>query len=147
MNELAGLTSGTVTELTREQIARLEAELRLLPQIEPPVRHFFARGLYGREMFMPAGSLVIGGIHLVEHICMVLGDVSVYTAGQGLVRIAGCETFVSPAGGKRALLAHTDTWFTTIHANMDDERDVVALEARFIAPNFEALDAAQGTLQ
>jgi len=147
MNELAGLTSGTVTELTREAIMRLEAELRLLPQIDPPVRHFFASGLYGREMFMPAGSLVIGGIHLVEHICMVLGDVSVFTAGQGLVRISGCETFVSPAGAKRALMAHAGTWFTTIHANHDDERDIAVLEARFIAPSFEALDAARGTVQ
>jgi hypothetical protein len=141
MNDLAGITSGAVTNLSRAQILRLQDEVMRLSQIEPPTRHFFAPGLYGREMFAPAGSIVVGKIHRLDHMCVVLGDISVFSVDAGLRRITGCETFISRAGTKRALLAHADTWWTTFHPNPDDERDLERLEQRLIAPDFEALDA------
>lgn len=127
--------------VTRERIFDLQAAIAEMPQVECPVRHFFAGGLYAREMFIPAGTCAVGKIHRHDQITMVLGDITIVTPGQEPVRINSCEPFVSPAGIKRAAFAHVDTFITTFHANPDDLRDVDALEAALIAPSFEALEA------
>jgi len=138
-HEVATLIEDT-TPVTRERIFDLQAALAEMPQVECPVRHFFAGGLYAREMFIPAGTCAVGKIHRHDQMTMVLGDVTIVTPGQEPVRIESCEPFVSPAGIKRAAYAHVDSFITTFHANPDDLRDVDAIEAVLIAPSFEALE-------
>lgn len=139
-HEVATLIEDT-TPVTRERVFDLQAALAEMPQVECPVRHFFAGGLYAREMFIPAGTCAVGKIHRHDQMTMVLGDVTIVTPGQEPVRIESCEPFVSPAGIKRAAYAHVDSFITTFHANPDDLRDVDELEAVLIAPSFEALEA------
>ena len=127
--------------ITRERILSLEAAMEGAPQVECPLRHFFANGLYARELFIPAGTCAVGKIHRHEQMTMVLGDVTIVTPGEEPRRITSCEVFVSPAGIKRAVYAHSDTFFTTFHANPDNLDDVDALEAVLIAPSFAALEA------
>ena len=138
-HEVATLIEDT-TPVTRERIFDLQAALAGMPQVECPVRHFFAGGLYAREMFIPAGTCAVGKIHRHDQMTMVLGDVTIVTPGQEPVRIESCEPFVSPAGIKRAAYAHVDSFITTFHANPDDLRDVDEIEAVLIAPSFEALE-------
>lgn len=138
-HEVATLIEDT-TPVTRERIFDLQACLDAMPQVECPVRHFFAGGLYAREMFIPAGVCVVGKIHRHDQISMVLGDLTIVTPGEEPKRIDSCEPFVSPAGIKRAAYAHVDSFITTFHANPDDLRDVDAIEAVLIAPSFEALE-------
>ena len=46
---------------TYEQIRQLEeAMLAAGETVEPPVEHHWADGVYGREMFIPAGTLLYG---------------------------------------------------------------------------------------
>ena len=59
--------------------------------------------------------------------------------GNGLKRIVGPCTMVSTAGTKRALYAHEDTTWTTIHANPDEERDIEKLEDFIIAKTYDGL--------
>lgn len=138
--DVATLIADTHT-VTRERIFDLQAALAEMPQVECPVRHFFANGLYAREMFIPAGTCAVGKIHRHDQMTMILGDVTIVTPGQEPVRIESCEPFVSPAGIKRAAYAHVDSFITTFHANPDDLRDIDGLEAVLIAPSFEALEA------
>jgi hypothetical protein len=42
------------------KIALLEAETKKHEQIELKIVHYFANGLYAREMHMPSGKLVTG---------------------------------------------------------------------------------------
>ena len=107
----------------RAQIFALQDESAKHPQIECAVRHFHAPGVYCREMHIPAGVCAVGQVHLHAHVNLVLGDISIVTP-EGDQRITGYETFVSPAGTKRAVLAHADTWWTTVHANPDNETDL-----------------------
>lgn len=139
--EIDRLVSGQLTEFSREKILALEAELSKLPQLPPearPVRHIFAPGVYLREIFLPPGACVTGRIHRFDHACMVLGDLTIYSQ-EGLKRITGCETFVSTAGVKRAVFVHAPTWFTTIHPNPTDERDIPTLEAMFTVGDWAQL--------
>lgn len=142
--EIDRLVSGQLTEFSREKILALEAELSKLPQLPPearPVRHIFAPGVYLREIFLPPGACVTGRIHRFDHACMVLGDLTIYSQ-EGLKRITGCETFVSTAGVKRAVFVHAPTWFTTIHPNPTDERDIPTLEAMFTVEDWAQLPGA-----
>lgn len=116
-----------------------EAELKKLPQADCPVRHWFAPGLYMREMLIPAGVCLTGKIHRHEHFCIISqGTLSVHNEDGVKLLTAPC-TFLSHPGVKRVGYAHTDTVFTTIHANPDDERDIETLEKRYVADTYQEL--------
>jgi hypothetical protein len=127
-------------EAMREKVVRLEDEMRKHPQIEIETTHHFAPGIYAREVFIPAGSLVTGKIHRTDHINIVSkGDITVLT-DEGMKRIKAPFTFVASAGTKRAGYAHEDTVWTTVHAS--NETDLDKLEAELISPTFEELPSA-----
>lgn len=130
-----------VTPVTRERILALQELIGQAEQVECPVRHFFANGLYAREMFIPAGVCLVGKIHRHEQIYMVLGDVTIATPGAEPERVNACEPRVAGAGVKRAIYAHADTFFTTFHTNPTNERDLDVIESALIAPSFAMLDA------
>ena len=68
-----------------------------------------------------------------------IGDATIYSKDGGSRRITGCETFVSTAGVERALFAHADTWFTTVHANPTDEHDLDKLREMFVDESYDLL--------
>ncbi len=58
MNELMKLDEvcgDIAAPATREAILTLEAQLSALPQVDIPVIHRFAGGIYAREITIPAG--------------------------------------------------------------------------------------------
>lgn len=125
---------------TRERIARLEEVMRQAPQADFPLKHTFVPGVYAREIFIPKGSCIVGKIHRHEHLNFISsGEVSMLTP-EGIQHIKGPCTMVSKAGTKRALYAHEDTVWTTIHANPDDERDLEKIESYVIAESYELLE-------
>ena len=64
----------------RDRIQSFENALMGMPQVELKVTHYFADGLYAREMFIPKGTMLTGALHLFEHINVCSqGDISVYT--------------------------------------------------------------------
>lgn len=118
-------------EVSRERLVEIERAMTQMPQGHFPVTHHFAPGLYAREVFIPAGSLVTGKIHKY-------GQLNILSAGRVSLLVDGfwrdlCAPFtiVSPPGTKRMLYAHEDTVWTTIHAT--DETDLDIIEAKFIA--------------
>lgn len=117
---------------TRAQIDRLEEELLKHPQVEIPPRHYFAAGLYAREITIPAGTMLTGKIHRTEHLNIISkGDITVWTE-DGMKRLQAPFCLVSRPGTKRVGYAHTDTVWTTIHATT--ETDLEALEHELIEP-------------
>ena len=118
---------------SRAQIQRLEDVMRELPQVEIPPRHYFAAGLYAREITIPAGTVLTGKVHSAEHLNIVSqGDITVWTE-YGMKRVQAPFAMVSRPGTKRVGYAHTDTVWTTIHAT--NETDLEALERELIVPD------------
>lgn len=118
---------------TREQIERLEREIDQLPQIELPVRHYFSPGLYAREMFIPAGTVLTGKVHKTTHMNVIsAGAITVWTE-EGMKLITAPHTFVSYPGTKRAGLTHADTVWTTFHVT--EETDLDKLEEELTEPS------------
>lgn len=107
---------------TRNKVERLETALESFPQVECPVWHHFAPGLYARKMLIPKGTVLTGAVHKTEHLCIVSGDIEV-TTDEGVKRITDAHHILtSKPGAKRAGYAHEDTYWTTVHAT--DETDL-----------------------
>lgn len=133
---------------TRSQIEALEMELARHPQAVIPAVHYFADGIYGREVTIPANTVVTGMVHKTEHINVVSkGEITVWTE-DGMKRLKAPFTFVSRPGTKRAGFTHEETVWTTFHANPTGEKYIPTLEAILaepLRPEFlELLNSQQG---
>ena len=121
----------------RRALYDLQRNLFSMPDIDMPLQHVFAPGIYLRTIFIPAGSVIVGKIHKHQHgNILSQGRVVVFTEFGGVERWTGPVTMVSEAGTKRAVYAETDTYWTTIHQNPTDTRDLAKLEADIIARSY-----------
>lgn len=131
-------TGAPIPQEIRDRILRLEGYMKAMEQVDLPVKHHFAEGQYGREIFIPAGMLVVGKIHKHSHLNIISqGDISVVTEF-GIYRIKAPYTHVSKPGTKRAVFTHADTVWTTVHATK--ETDLEKIEEEVIATSYEAFD-------
>jgi len=122
----------------RQQLYALQEAIGDLPEVDCPLQHTFAPGLYIRTIFIPAGTLIAGKIHKHTHgNVLSMGEVLVITEEGGLERLCGPMTMVSAAGTKRAVRALTDVVWTTMHLNPTNETDLDKIEAEVIAKTFE----------
>ena len=115
------------------QRTKLEAilpELRALPQLDCKEKHYFAPGLYVKEVTMPTGSLVVGKPHKTEHLCVMLqGRMRVKNEAGEVVELVAPTTFVGKPGRKIAYILETVV-FQNIFAT--EETDIKKLELMFI---------------
>lgn len=125
----------------RSKIDALEEQMKgmkTIPIEDLPVRHHFGGGMYAREMFLAAGTIVTGRIKKHEHISVIsLGEV--YEGTENSKRhIKAPFTMVSAPGTKRLVVAVTDTVWTTIHKT--DKTDLDELDKELIAETHAELE-------
>jgi hypothetical protein len=139
--------------LSLAEIERAEAEELRRPQIDIPVLHRFAPGLYLRTVVMPAGARVIGHEHTTEHFNFVLRGRCLVATGDRVEEIVGPCVFPSGAGVRKVLLILEETVWATAHPTT--ETNLVTLEATLIrksptwqrhAAELAALDRAAAAL-
>lgn len=92
---------------------------------------YLAPGIYARELFIPAGTVLAGAKHKTDHLITFSGDITVWHEGH-MVRLTGHHTLTSSAGSQRIGYAHADTVVICILPNPDNETDIRKLEARFV---------------
>jgi len=131
--EITNFSAGWIKQgVSREQIVRLENELRKFEPIEIETTHRFADGVYAREIFIPKGCLLTGKVHKTVHLNIISkGEITVWTE-DGMKRLKAPFSLVSKPGTKRVGFAHEDTVWTTIHGT--HETDLAKLEADLIEP-------------
>lgn len=112
-----------------------DLEQAIVDRCEPAAleeTHHFADGIYGRELFIPAGTVLTGKIHRHSTLNLLIqGDITV-TTPEGMKRIQAPAVFVSAPGAKKAGYAHTDTIWVNVHPTKIT--DLAAIEAKFIVP-------------
>jgi hypothetical protein len=102
-----------------------------------PLKHSFAKGLYVRQITLPAGMLFVTKIHKFSHPAFLMtGDVSILEE-EGTRRVVAPASFITKAGTKRALFTHQETVWITVHAT--DKTDLKEIEDEIIAKSFEEL--------
>jgi len=99
-----------------------------------PIKHSFGDGLYVREIFNPAGELIITKIHKYNHPYFLLsGEMSILDK-DGEKRIVAPHYGITKAGTKRIIYAHTDCIFVTVHVT--NKTDIDEIEKDVISENF-----------
>lgn len=100
-------------------------------------------GMYGREMFIPKGSFIVGKIHKRPHLNVVLkGKISVATEKGVSYFEAPCVMPCKP-GAKRVGYAEEDTIWITIHITEHlGEEELGNVEEDVIAKTYEELEEA-----
>ncbi len=148
VQDQAGALWGGGPAHRRQLLTDFEAALAQLPGAVfgdsdlCPLQHHFAEGVYGRAMALREGTVLTGKIHREAHLCVLLqGAVIVVSEAGGRHTLTAPAVLIAPAGTKRAFVALSDAIWMTVHANPDNTRDLAALEARLIAPDYAALAA------
>lgn len=151
MNHLSALTGASTTEVARPgrmQLSRaegraavlaIEDNIKQLPQIDPPLEHGFAPGVYARKMFIKAGVALTGKIHKYAHWNVLLRGRIVIVTETGTKELVAPAMFVSPPGTKRAGYALEDTEWVTIHPT--NETDIDTIEQQIAVDTYEELAA------
>lgn len=124
----------------RKRVMQLQEAMVALPddvKREFPLKHHFAPGQYAREIFVPAGSIVVGKIHKHAHVNVISQGEGEVVTEFGRVAYRAPMTFVSEPGTKRVVHCHTDTVWTTVHTT--DETDLAKIEDEIILPSYDAL--------
>jgi hypothetical protein len=117
-----------------ERVEALEAALLDMPQVNCPLKHQFAPGVYLREILMPAGTFIIGHRHKTEHFNVVLsGRARVMQTGGGVEEIVAPCVFVSKPGVRKILYILEDMRWATVHPT--HETDVGVLERQLVEPS------------
>jgi hypothetical protein len=123
----------------RESIMEFEKSLLEQPQLEMPVVHHFSKDLYGRELKIPEGTLLVGKIHKHKSLNILAeGDISLLTE-EGVKRVQAPFVVVSQPGIKRIGYAHTDCTWITCHATK--ETDLDKIEDDVIAKVYDEVEA------
>jgi hypothetical protein len=83
---------------------------------ECPVKHRFVPGMYIREIFIPAGTVIISATHKQTHPFVIsVGLVRVVSEHEGAVEYAAPFTGITQAGTRRLLYTLSDVIWTTFH--------------------------------
>ena len=107
----------------------------------PEVENFFADGVYGRKLVIPAGILLMGKMQRKANITVQLyGDIEV-TTDNGPRRIVGQAVFRAPPMTKRLGWTHAETAWITFHAT--DQTDILMVEQELIVPESAMIEGDQ----
>lgn len=134
MQELAGRDGGNLSvQISNERVTRLEQLILQAPQTDLNTRHFLVDGpngtrLYGREITVPAETVITGAAHKHECICISIGDIEVTTDDGAPKRLTGYHAFTAPAGRKRAGNAFAETKWITLHVVTSETIDDIERE-------------------
>lgn len=147
---LVGRLPDTISPASRQGVMLIEdmlrrdavAGLEYVPVLDDvfPLTHRFADGVYAREMFIPAGTVIVGKIHKFGHLNVITKGKCIVLTEFGAETLTAPHTFISKPGTKRVVGAIEDTVWTTFHG-VGKETDLGKIEDQIICKTFEDYDA------
>ena len=129
----------------RQRVEKLQVEVSKLPQYEPKTKHTFHGGMYCREVWRPAGVLVIGKVHKKEHFYIIMYGTVRITTDDGVRVITGPCLLSSKPGTKRAVYAETEALCITFHRS--DSTTVEDAEAELVEDDPQCMYLAGNTVK
>lgn len=116
--------------VTEMAVRSLEKELLALPQVECPVIHRFAPGLYIREVSIPAGTFSVGHRQKREHLNVMLKGSVTMLREDGTTELLQAPQMYTGKPGRKMGWIHEDMVWLNIYAT--NETDVEKLEEMFL---------------
>jgi hypothetical protein len=103
-------------------------------EVNNPLKHTFADGMYIREVINRAGQLVVTKIHKQKHPFFLMeGEMNIVTE-DGVTHVKAPHYGITQPGTKRIIFAITDCKFVTVHST--DKTDIAEIEEDIIAKDF-----------
>lgn len=102
-----------------------------MPQVDCPVREYFAPGVYAREITLPAGTVLVGAVHKVENLAILSKGRLVLATDNGPIEISAPYTLTVKPGAKNAATALEDSVWTNFLPNPTNETDQEKLVEMF----------------
>ncbi len=135
VNEVAPWDSLPVSLSWKEKIAYLGLCLSEMPgKAECPVEHTFGHGIYMRTMRIPAHTIFLGREHLIGHeVTLLEGSVILITKDEKR-QFDAVTTILTRPGFHTVVYTLTPVIARTVHTNVEDSRDVEALEQEIFGP-------------
>lgn len=122
-----------------------QEKLKDLDQVAIPVTNHFSKDIYGREITMPKGTIVVGKIHKHSSLNILAGgEISLLTE-EGTKRLKAPYVVSSKPGIKRVIYVHEDATWVTVHGT--DETNVEKIEEQFIAKNYDDVELSPEQLK
>jgi hypothetical protein len=131
----------------RERVERLQAALNNVPQVDCPVRHYFAPGVFAREITIPAGTCLVGAVHTTENLAVLSAGRLRIVTDSGTVELAAPHVLTVRPGQKNAAVALETAVWTNFFPNPDNETDLHKLVARFTESTASELLGGASNLQ
>jgi hypothetical protein len=111
-------------------IERVEEAMLSMPQADVGNQHHFAPGVYIREGFIPAGTIVLGHEHKTECFNICLFGALLLRIGNEVVEIRAPKIIKTPPGVRKIAYAIEDTsWLNVLPTN---ETDLLRIEEQFV---------------
>ncbi len=111
------------TETVRAKVEKLEESMLNLPQIHCPIRHYFAPGMYAREITIPKGTVLVGAVHKRDNLVVLSAGKLRLMTDDGFTDISAPHTMTCKAGAKNAAVALEDAVWTNFFATDETDTD------------------------
>jgi hypothetical protein len=119
-------TKPKTASLLEKKLGTLYDTASARPQIQCEEKHHFGPNIYIKEVTMPAGALIIGKHHRMEHLCnMVSGRMFILQDDGSKKELVAPMTFMAKPGRKVAYIVETVV-FQNIYST--SEKDIEKLE-------------------
>jgi hypothetical protein len=119
-------TKPKTASLLEKKLGTLYEATAAQPQVQCEEKHHFGPNIYIKEVTMPAGALIIGKHHRMEHLCnMVSGRMYILQDDGSKKELVAPMTFMAKPGRKVAYIVETVV-FQNIYST--SETDIEKLE-------------------
>lgn len=115
----------------RERVERLERAMLSIPQVDCPVRHYFAPGIFAREITIPRGATIIGAVHKTENLAVLSKGRLLLATESGPVEICAPHILTVKPGDKNSATALEESVWTNFLANPTNETSIERLVEMF----------------
>lgn len=110
-----------ILKLKMQEIEDCEESTKLLQTTN--VTHHLEEGVYGRELLLPEGTVVISRIHKAGSINVISQGEVIIVDKDGWREVKAPATFTSPKGTHRVVIALEDTVWTGVHHTASKDTD------------------------
>ena len=109
----------------RNKVERLESIVNQLPQVDCPVRHHFAPGMYAREITIPKGTVLTGAVHKTQNLAVLSSGKLQLVTDVGTTIISAPHILTVMPGMKNAAYALEDSVWTNFFPTEETDTDVL----------------------
>lgn len=107
----------------RQKVEQLEAAMARLPQVHCPITHFTAPGQMARRIEIPAGTVVTGAVHKVEHLVVIAKGRLRIVTDEGTRDVVAGDVITCMPGMKNAVTALEDSAWVNVFATEETDPD------------------------